>query len=134
MTALPRKTTFHQMIAGLLGDMYWKSILYDRDENGKIVYEGRNAYQDAEQDASDWYIWKNTWQGSSLVRTEGPLTGAWNNRDNLEWEFAYINSSEEQDPDMELKSLIGQLLTEMKIANAYLSLMANETITEEDLK
>ncbi len=53
--------------------------------DGSLIYKGCHFRHNAEVTDDDWEIWKYTWSDGDLVRVEGPLPGAWSNRDGLEW-------------------------------------------------
>jgi hypothetical protein len=62
---------------------------FENDSNKNIKYKGIHATHKALISDVNWLIWKFTWELISssycLARIEGPLEGAWNNRDNLGW-------------------------------------------------
>ena len=68
----------------LLADNYWKDIRRDYVLNNN-VYIGKNTTHKAGTTAETWYIWKNTFTDGNLMRTEGPLVGAWDSRTGLAW-------------------------------------------------
>lgn len=133
MTALPKKETYEKMVIGLLADMHWQSYRYDYDSSGNLWFKGCHKNQYALESDPNWYIWCNVWNIDKLVRTEGPTVGAWNNRTNLSWNRNILPVPQKYDSETELKTLLASVMTQLRIANAYLSILANETITEEDL-
>ena len=52
---------------------------------GVETYLGAHLTQGAATTDSEWYITKFTYDGNDLVRIEGPLDGAWDDRATLAW-------------------------------------------------
>ena len=64
----------------------WKDAQYEYASNGDLLYRGVSTIHSAsESDGLLWYIWKYTWSSGTLVRTEGPLNGNWDDRATLGW-------------------------------------------------
>lgn len=130
MSVLPRKTTFETMVAGLLADMHWMSILYDRDEYGNVIYKGCNVHLDAQQDDTDWYIWRYTKDVE-----KGPIVGSWINRENLEWSIVGVTLTATGKTDyLDQVEYLDRILAELKKITLQLSLITDEKVTEEDIK
>jgi hypothetical protein len=85
MTALPKKTTFETIVAGTLLERHWKQTLHALDSFGRPVYIGRHEKESPTIDDTGWYIWKNVWSDKGLINTEGPIVGAWQDRESLAW-------------------------------------------------
>lgn len=68
----------------LLAGNYWKDQRMEYS-GGNLLYRGLNTTHKTATSATSWYIWKYTFSGEDLVRIEGPLTGAWDNRASLAW-------------------------------------------------
>lgn len=71
-------------LEALARDDYWQDtrIAYDAE---KPVYVGRHRTHGASTAAASWKIWRLTWSGDDLVRKQGPLDGAWDDRASLSW-------------------------------------------------
>ncbi len=51
-----------------------------------LIYIGYHTDHKAPESDENWYIWKCTYDGSNnLLRQQGPLIGAWENRTTLDW-------------------------------------------------
>lgn len=65
------------------------TVFYDsRTEfiGSDLIYQGFNPIFNALTSASDWRIYKYTWDASgNPTRKQGPLTGSWDNRASLSW-------------------------------------------------
>jgi len=68
----------------LLANAYWKDKRFDWD-GGALIYIAFNRAINASPSASTWKIWKLTWDGTSLIRTQGPIEGSYDNRASLGW-------------------------------------------------
>ena len=53
------------------------------DTDGNPTYKGYNALHGASVDATTWLIYKYTWSSGNATRIEGPLVGAWSDKENL---------------------------------------------------
>ena len=134
MTALPKKVTFEQGVFGLLGDMHWKSTLIDYDDYGNEVFLGKHTKINASHGDTEWYIWRKVFNiGGDVYFIEGPLQGAWNDRENLAWDYSSVSYSPDKDETVELKELLGEILNQLRITNLYLSEAIGAEITQEDL-
>ena len=51
----------------------------------KIEYMGLHDTHDEDTSDTEWLVWKYTYSGNNVVRVEGPLEGAWDNRESLGW-------------------------------------------------
>jgi len=132
MTArsLPKRTTYEMMVAGLLGDMFWSSILYEQDEFGNKLFKGCHDKLDASQSDDDWYIWKYSANGQ-----QGPLVGSWTDRDNLSWDsVGYTSFYQGETQNLEQLELLKRILDELKKITLQLSLITDEKVTEEDIR
>jgi hypothetical protein len=69
----------------LLEDSLYLKRLYDYDETPSLIYTGKHPKIDAAAGDAGWYIWKNTWTGTVITMTEGPLIGTWTGRASLGW-------------------------------------------------
>ena len=68
-------------------DCYWRKILRDYDMERRQIYKGKHYMYHAPDHNPNWAIWKYTYDvAGNLVLTEGPITGAWENRTDLDWE------------------------------------------------
>jgi hypothetical protein len=85
MTALPNNVTFHQMTAGLAGDMHWNVKVMTYDVNNNLTYMACNVNMLAATTATTWYIWKYTWTSSNCTQIEGPLRGSVTGQASLSW-------------------------------------------------
>jgi hypothetical protein len=128
-----KKETYETTHIRLLADMQWKRILTDHDDYGNKVYEGRHLKQSADMNDTDWYIWKYSMDGESRVGEQGPLIGAWTERAALDWGIVYSVATKPIGEDLVLHSLVSELITQQKITNAYLSIITDDKISEEDL-
>ena len=59
-----------------------KRFYYDA---GDLIYKCCNVDHKANTASETWYIWKYTWDGTDLARTEGPLIGSVDDRTTLGW-------------------------------------------------
>lgn len=65
--------------------IHWMDTKLDYT-SGDLDYKGSSLSHKASTSASElWWIWKYTWDGTDLVRIEGPLTGNWDDRASLDW-------------------------------------------------
>ena len=64
---------------------FWGDIRYEYDSMDRLIYEGGNIAHKALTSDTGWAIWKHTWDGINKVRTEGPLEGAWDSKEILDW-------------------------------------------------
>lgn len=71
-------------IESLEAGTYWKDQRYDYT-SGNLDYKGQNTTHKEATNAETWYIQKYTWMGDNVVRIEGPLVGAWDDRASLAW-------------------------------------------------
>ena len=53
--------------------------------DGDLIYLGKHHIHRAATNDSGWSISKFTWSGGNIIRDEGPLKGAWDNRASLNW-------------------------------------------------
>lgn len=120
-----KRSTFETILIRLLSGMQWKKILTDPD-NG---YEGKHTDKNASTTDTDWYIWKR-----ENGHEQGPLIGAWSDRKTLEWGDSEMIGIQKDIQNYELQSLMEEVVKQQKITNAYLSLIANEEIGEEDVR
>ncbi len=78
-----------QPIMNPLADDLPLDTRFENDANKNMKYKGIHATHKALESNANWLIWKYTWELISgsycLSRIEGPLEGAWNNRDGLAW-------------------------------------------------
>lgn len=66
-------------------DLKWKDKRLDY-ASGDLDYAGFSETINAATDAGNsWMIWKYTWSGNGLVRSQGPLNGNWDDRASLGW-------------------------------------------------
>ena len=66
------------------GDVRTKDERFEYSSN-LLIYKGENFTHDAGTDETSWHIWKFTWSSNTIVRKEGPLLGAWDDRATLGW-------------------------------------------------
>lgn len=125
--------TYESNITRLLADMKWGVTLEERDDSDNLLYRGRNVEHDAATTDTDWYIWRFTLDSQNVTREQGPLEGAWGNRENLEWELLASAKPQEVIDGFETHALLGEVIDQLKITNIHLSLLSGETIKKEDL-
>lgn len=53
--------------------------------SGNLIFKGIHATHKALTSDTHWLIWKYSYSGDDMVRIEGPLEGAWDNRASLGW-------------------------------------------------
>ncbi len=63
---------------------YWRDVRLEYD-TGNIIYKGVHFSHNAVTTDTGWEIWKYTYDGTDVVRIEGPLPGAWASRATLDW-------------------------------------------------
>ena len=67
-------------------ESFWKVQIFSYDASGNVIYIARNRVQTALVAATDWTIWKFTYNANNqLIMSEGPLVGAQENREALAW-------------------------------------------------
>jgi len=66
-------------------DAFWGDRRYDYAGGSNVIYVGCNVVHDAAQGDTTWVIWKYTYDGDNVVRTEGPVEGSWTGRADLGW-------------------------------------------------
>ena len=64
--------------------VFWRDTRMEYSD-GDLIYRGVHYLHNPDTSEGSWEIWKYTWDGSDLVRLEGPLPGAWDNRTTLSW-------------------------------------------------
>ena len=63
---------------------YWRDQQFEYTDS-LLTYRGVH-YDHNKGDADEnWEIWKYTYSSALLVRIEGPLSGAWDDRATLDW-------------------------------------------------
>ena len=63
---------------------YWKCKRFAYS-GSDLIYMGFHAKAGIGTDDDMWAISKLTYSGNDLIRVEGPLTGAWDDRASLDW-------------------------------------------------
>jgi hypothetical protein len=63
---------------------YWRDVRMEYSSNN-IIYRGGNHFHNESTATENWEVWKYTWSGDDLLRIEGPLPGAWDDRATLSW-------------------------------------------------
>jgi len=69
---------------------YWRDKRYDFTGDD-LIYMGFNGVHKAETSdpagapTGDWAVWKFTYSTGDIVRIEGPITGAWDDRAAMAW-------------------------------------------------
>ena len=64
---------------------FWQDIRYEYDA-GNLIYAGKHYKHDADTADTKWEIWKYTYDATpDIIRLEGPLVGAWDDRASLTW-------------------------------------------------
>ncbi len=78
-----------QPLMAPLGEDLPLDTRFENDSNKNMKYKGIHRTHKALESDANWLIWKFTWELISgsycLARIEGPLEGAWSNRDGLSW-------------------------------------------------
>jgi hypothetical protein len=70
----------------LASDDYFTVKIFDYDESGNIIYMSCNRSQNAETTATDWKIYKFTYnEQNKIAMREGPLSGSYEDRESLAW-------------------------------------------------
>lgn len=64
-------------------DAYWRDVRIEYS-SGDPIYIGRHFLNDADTSATNWAIWKYTYDGLDVTRIE-LLEGSWDNRASLGW-------------------------------------------------
>jgi hypothetical protein len=127
-----KRSTFETILIRLLSDMQWLTIISDHDDQGNLIYEGRNLKDGADRDDTDWYIWKYTNDGQLTVHEQGPLIGTYTGRADLDWNYAIKGSSSRYIENFETHSLLNEIIDQLKIVSTQLSLLTDEKINLED--
>ena len=65
-------------------DLYWRVRLFEYD-GCDVKYIGCNQRQGAETSAGTWAVWLYSYTGCDVSMIEGPITGAWDDRDTMDW-------------------------------------------------
>ena len=66
-------------------DSNWKTQRFEYVD-GDMIYKGGHELIGAATSDDSWRIWKYTWDVSSNpILIEGPLVGAWDDRESLGW-------------------------------------------------
>ena len=73
-------TLAHELRAGI----YWRDVRMEYS-SGDIVYMGTHRQNNAGTDDPNWAVTKYTYDSSGIVRIQGPLPGAWDDRAGLAW-------------------------------------------------
>ena len=63
---------------------FWGDSRYAYTSN-VLDYVGKHTSHNAQTSSDKWYVWKYTWSSDDLVRKEGPLRGAWDDRASFKW-------------------------------------------------
>jgi hypothetical protein len=71
--------------AELLAKIYCKHTRLAFDGSNNLIYLGVNRKPNSSGSDENWMIKKFTWSGVNLVRIQGPLEGAWDDRTSLGW-------------------------------------------------
>lgn len=68
----------------ILADKHFqaKRYYYSGDD---LEYICRHEHINAAESDPGWWVWKLTWSGGNLQKTEGPLKGAASDRASLGW-------------------------------------------------
>jgi len=105
------------------------------DSNDNLIFEGITLIHDSSTSDDDWYIWKYTYDAANnRVREEGPLKGAWDSRQTLEWSGESVNAGKPNiNADLITNNLLEQVLIQLKITNLYLSLLTDNEILDEEI-
>jgi hypothetical protein len=114
-------------------DAFWKDVRTEYS-NGKPVFKGCHYLHGVSDDDEAWEIWKFTWDDDDLIKTEGPLPGAWSNRGGLRWDSAgesrttaTVTSQRVSDPTA--NGTLIEILSQLKIMNIHLSILTRQEIT-----
>ena len=68
----------------LRANIYWRDKRMEFT-SGNLIYKGTHRQNKADTADTLWAITKYTWTGTDLTRIQGPLPGAWDNRESLDW-------------------------------------------------
>ena len=61
----------------------WRSQEYEYDDDGNMTYRGASTVWNADVSKIEWYIWKFSYTDSNMISVQGPIYGAWNNKEGL---------------------------------------------------
>jgi len=64
---------------------HWPEKRFDYDGSGNITYIGRNSTLGASTGSTDWHIFKYTYTDNSIVRIQGAIIAAWDDRATQDW-------------------------------------------------
>ena len=67
--------------------LYWKIQKYDYSGGANIIYIGRNAERESSDSDVTWAVWKLSYSGDNITSSEGPITGSWTDRADLDWKI-----------------------------------------------
>jgi hypothetical protein len=106
--------------------------------NGNVVFRGVNEKQNADENDTDWIIWKYSYSDGELVRKQGPREGPWKNRYSLGWGQERNLSStgiikQTKTKDAEAASLLFESVLELKKISLQLSIITENTVTNEEI-
>lgn len=67
---------------------FWKDVRYASGlHDGHIKFKGCSLKHNADTSKNYWRIWKTTYDvNGEKIREQGPLLGAWDDRENLKWD------------------------------------------------
>jgi len=68
----------------LRANTYWRDVRLEYTNN-QVIYKGSHRKNTAATSDAAWTIVKYTWSGSDLIRIQGPILGAWDDRATLGW-------------------------------------------------